>query len=333
MQAKTNSFATVMAKAFDAVCADANYEHNVRAGPIVIRFGFSSAALAAVYTKALLPETYDLADLQVRVLTPDDIDLSWLVPTPVEQGRAFSQGRYFSLWQPDRHAVLYLLDRVRKRGLLWLSDGRAPEWELSRPACPLIQTLISDTPWAMVHGAAVGQAGRVLLLAGKGRSGKSTAALSCALAGWDYASDDYVLAETSSGTIAPAYTSARLRTDMSGAFADILHVTVALSLDECDARHELRLGDHLDLKRFRGGRIAAILLPRRQGAQRPTFLPARRVDAINALFITLLGAPPSLRRAAAKVKSLVSLAPVFYVDTGAEPRAIPDAFERFLDQI
>jgi hypothetical protein len=173
----------------------------------------------------------------------------------------------------------------------------------------------------------------MLLLAGPGRAGKSTAALSCALAGWDYAGDDYVLADTAAGWIEPLYTSARLRIDMAPAFPDVLRTSAALSRDDGDPRHELRLADHLDPALVRGGRLIAVLLPRRMGARFPRFEPARRAEAFRALFKnTMLGAPGPLRQTATKLSSLVARAPAFFVDTGSDPRAIPSAFENFINR-
>jgi hypothetical protein len=331
MPTESSVFASGMADAFDAKLPFTQYGFAVRAGPITVGFNFSSAAMSASYGRSVTPEPSGTPDLTIRVLTVDDLDLGRMIPAPFKQGRTFSQGRYFCLWHPDERSILYLLDRSLGRGLIWLAAGEVPEWELSRPACPLIHAFLADTDWSTVHGAAVGRDGRMLLLAGPGRIGKSTAALSCALAGWDYAGDDYVLADTSAGWIEPLYSSARLRVDMAPAFSDILRTSHTLSREGGDQRHELRLADHLDPALLRGGRLVAILLPRRAGAQSPQFEPARRSDAFHALFKnTMLGAPGSLREIATKLSSLVARAPAFFVDTGSDPKAIPSAFDNFI---
>ena len=331
MLPNSSLFQSALADAFEAKLRPGAASFTVRAGPISVGFHFSSTVMAASYARSLIPAPAGVPNLDIRVLTGDDLDLGGLIPVPLEQGRSFSQGGYFSLWHFDERPILYLLDRAQARGLIWLPNGEVPEWELSRPACPLIHAFLSDTPWSAVHGAAVGRGGRMLLLAGPGRAGKSTAALSCALAGWDYAGDDYVLADTLAGSIEPLYTSARLRIDMGPRFPDVLRTSAAKS-DGGDPRYELRLADHLDPTLVRGGRLVAVLLPRRMGARRPRFESARRAEAFRSLFKnTMLGAPGPLRQTASKLSSLVARAPAFFVDTGSDPRAIPSAFEDFIN--
>jgi hypothetical protein len=194
--------------------------------------------------------------------------------------------------------------------------------------------MTTATPWSAVHGGCVGLNGRCLLLAGKGKSGKTTASLSCARAGWNYAGDDYVFANTETGDVEPLFATARLRTAAMDEFSALLTTSAELSHDDGDARHELRLADFVGQHRLRGGKLAAILLPRRRGAERPEFSPARRSDAFSALLpstsVGLLGWPDKTAR---KVAALVEQAPVFFVDTGNAPHYIPDAFREFLDRV
>jgi hypothetical protein len=308
---------------------------DVKAGVVGLRFEFASKALASAYLGVFAAGSLEEVSLSIRVLTPDEIDLSGLIPEPASRGRNFVDEAYVAVWYPDHCPVLYLLDRAARRGIVWLPQRQAPKWELSRPACPLIQASLFDGPWTVAHGGAVGRNGRVLLLAGKGNAGKTTAALACAEAGWDYAGDDYILANSRTGRIEPLYTSARLRIDMAGAFAHILPaISRGVSHDNGDSRHELALGDILGPTRSKGGQLTAILLPRRQGASRPEFTPARYADAFHALFVpTSQGVPGSLKTFSKKLSALVALAPAFFVDTGQVPSAIPDAFAAFFDRL
>lgn len=307
----------------------------VKAGFIGLRLEFASKALASAYLQAFASGSPEHVSLSVRVLTPDEIDLSGLIPEPPSQGRNFVDKAYVAVWHPDEYPVLYLLDRANRRGIIWLPKRLAPKWELSRPACPLIQATLFDGPWTAAHSGAVGLNGCVLLLAGKGKAGKSTAALACAEAGWDYAGDDYILANSRTGQIEPIYTSARLRIDMADAFAHLLpDISRGVSHDNGDSRHELALGEFLGSNRSKGGQLTAILLPRRRGATRPEFHPARHADAFHALFVsTSQGVPGSLKTFGEKLSALVTLAPVFFVDTGQILSEIPVAFAAFIDRL
>ena len=324
-------FADLVATALDAK-RHLPYERCFSAGPLAFRVAFDSRDLSTAYTRAVKPGSA-LPEWSIDVVTGSNEHLAALVPYPVERGRAFGAGHYFAMWHPDEAPVLYLASIQGQRGLIWLPKGRAPAWELSRPFCPLIQAFLSSTPWTVVHAASVSLCGRSLLLAGPGRAGKSTAALSCALAGWDYAGDDYVCAQIETGAILPLYSSARLRTDMAQPLERLLPTSVGISVDGIEQRHELRLAEFLGEEKVKGGTLKAILLPRRTGAIQPRFSPARPADVLHALFrTTMLGISGSLGNVAMKLSKLATFAPATFVDTGTQPLAIPDALAAFLDR-
>jgi len=327
-------FSTAVERAFLWLRRAPRIELPVRWGPIGCRLIVADETLGRSYSSSFFPaQGGDLA-LSVAVLTPANIELSGVVPLDPAKGRTYFSDKCVVVWHPDPLPVLYILDRAANAGVVWLAGGLAPEWELSRPACPLLHSFLNDTPWSAIHSAAVGRNGRLLLLAGKGRAGKSTAALACARAGWDYAGDDYVCADTQSGRIEPLYTSARLRADMAGPFSDILHMNAGTSNDDGDVRHELRLTDYLGPDRWRGGDLAAILIPRRQGARLPERVEATRGDALQALYMqTRLAMPGPSRVVARKLSRLAGLAPAYFVDTGSDPTAIPSAFGELLDRL
>src|SRR5207237_110630 len=60
------------------------------------------------------------------------------------------------------------------------------------------------------HAAAVGNDGRGVLVVGPGRSGKSTTALACLAAGFDYAGDDYVVVSSEPPHVHSAYCAGKL---------------------------------------------------------------------------------------------------------------------------
>jgi hypothetical protein len=306
-----------------------------RAGIFEVQPSGADAGLAEHYLQALLPPGPTREALPLHVLGPADLDLHALLPRPLEHGRMHDGKRYWLLWSGSESPVLLAYDREGRRGLAWLAQGSAPPWELSRPACALLNQAALEGPCTLVHGAAVGREGRMLLLVGPGRAGKSSAALACAHAGWDYAGDDYVMADSQSGEVLPLFASARLREDMAGHFAGLLRAARrATSGNGGEIRHELDLARVLDPAALRGGRVAAILVPRRRGAAGVEFTAANRSDAFHAAFAaTFQGAPGPLSGHARKLAALVATAPVHFVDTGPDPAAIPQAFARFLDAL
>jgi hypothetical protein len=305
-----------------------------RCGPFEIALRFKSSALANAIEPVFPAACHRDHDLTIAFLNRRDLDLSNLIPDPPDIHHAVTAiANYHAVWWPGRYPVLYVLDKLARRGLVWFAADEAP-WELSRPALPLIQALSANTAWTPAHGGAVGKDGRFLLLAGGGRSGKTTAALACAQAGWDYAGDDYVIAHTKCGQVEPLYTSARLRIDVAAAFAALVDVASSgITEDDGDIRHELRLAGLLP-HRIRGGTLAAILLPRRQGSSAPTFAPARRLEAFEGLIKhTVLSLPSWRALLSVKLADLVGCAPTFFVDTRRDPALVPLAFECLLNRL
>ena len=278
----------------------------------MLRLCFADRTLAAEFLPSFLRDRAGRADLQIGFLTSKQCDLSHLVPHPPTEYRTIAYKDWFAVWQPGERPMLYLMDRRSNRAIIWLAAGAAPDWIASRPTLPIMYALAVDSPWITMHAAAVGRENRTLLLIGEGRTGKTTAALACAYAGWDYAGDDYVYVNTADGRIEPLYCSARLRDDMAWRFPSFVNSAAGVSASNGERRHELRMAAQLGRDRIKGGLLAAMLLPRRRGAALPIFSQARRWDAVSALYTSMtlsqLGWPDAIVK---KVTATVALAPVF----------------------
>ncbi len=322
--------------AIDRVFAElpsAETSHNyIQAGPFRLRLSFASPALAGAFLPSCIRTSRGAVDLDIAFTSSPHLDLGDVVPNQPEVFRLVADSDCYAVWQPGAQPVLLALDRRARRAILWLAAGEAPPWVMSRPALALIHALSIKTAYTALHGGAVGFDDRFILLAGKGRSGKTTAALACAKAGWCYAGDDFVFVDTQNGRVEPLYCSARLRPDLVGSFREYIGETTPISDVDGERRHELSLAA-LD-ERLRGGTLKAIFLPRRIGAPLPEFVPARRSDAFAALIAaTTIELPGWPDVTAEKVAAAVDLAPVFFVDTGTDPSAIPDAFAEQLDRL
>lgn len=307
-------------------------EAHARCGPFGLRLGFASKELAGMFLPAYIQSTAETIDLDLRFITADHHDLSALVPEAAEKPRLLIEDGIYSVWQPAVIPVLYAVDLTARRGIAWLPKGEAPPWIRSRPAISLIHAMMRETPWCAVHAAAVGGAPGFTLLAGEGHSGKTTAALACAKAGWRYAGDDFVAVNSETGRIEPLFCSARLRPALVDTFQNFIGETTAVSDFNGEPRHELSLADLGD--RIGGGKLRATFIPRRRGAVTPEFTPAKQSDAFRALLPTtayeLPGWPNEI---AGKVAQIAGLAPVFFADTGTAPMEIPSAFARQLERL
>jgi len=321
-----------VSKKIDLAEALATSTTEVFSGIFRIKIRFANYALATNYIRAFLPPQNAQEEFSLTLVSSADIELSDLIPNPSTQSRSYLDNQCFLNWSAGDYPILYLFDRQRRRGLVWLASGTAPAWELSRPGCPLISVAGLNSPWTAVHGAAIGREGKFLFLAGKGHSGKTTAALSCMRSGWDYAGDDYLYINSLTAMIKPLYSSARLRDDMAVEFSSLLEQSVrTVSNDFGEIKHELELSRMMGPKQHRGGHICAILLPRRKGAQQVEFTPARHADAFHAMFTsTSFAAPGSMKYYAKNLSKLAACAPVFFVDTGPDTSAIPGEFDQFM---
>jgi len=333
MATASRRFSAAVAHAFESL-DDRAIERPARSGPLALRLHFASSELADAFNVFLPPLPGSSPVLEICFTTSRYVNLSDAVPQRIAGHAALANDDVYALWQFDSQHLLHIVDFASRRAVVWLGDDFAPAWLCSRPILAPIHAVLLRTPWVPLHGGAVSLNGRTLLLAGIGRAGKTTAALACALAGWDYAGDDFVLVNSQTALVEPLFTSARLRNDLSSLFPGILDARAEISHEDGEVRHELRMEHVLQPDQLTGGKAAALLLPRRRGAERPEFEPARPIDAFNALLtmtVTLTPGWPDL--VSKKLMSVIGLAPIFFIDTGATPNAIPDAFAEFLHRL
>lgn len=328
----TTTHPEAFAAAIDHAFSRAPVVRTVAAGGFRVALAFADEKTADGFVPAFPPAAEGPVDFSVAIVIEPDAVLDTLVPLRRNAHFTYVNRDCYAHWEPVPGETLQIYDGGRKLGLLWVPTGQALETVRSRPALPVLHAHAAPTAWSPVHAAGVGVDGRFLLLAGPGGSGKSTAAVACAAAGWDYAGDDFVMVEPLARRVEPIYASARLRpgaVDLLGDFAR--RIEVATTHDYGEQRHELRLGAGFADVPIRGGEIAGILLPRRTGEARFTTRPARPVETYSAMVGVTVNQLPGLRdRLIPKLLKLATAVPAFVVDTGSEPARIPDAMKTFL---
>jgi hypothetical protein len=113
-----------------------------------------------------------------------------------------NNGLYFSYNHTS--GVLNILNVKNNIGLFWIQNyAELPLYEKASALKNILNWWFYQRQFYMVHAAAVGIDDRGVLIAGKGRTGKSTTAMTCFENGMKYAGDDYVL--LSKGKVYRAY--------------------------------------------------------------------------------------------------------------------------------
>jgi len=109
--------------------------------------------------------------------------------------------------------ILNIYHRKLKQAVYWIRNGRqVPFYEQAAPFRHLLHWWLRERDWLLVHGAGIGdQAGRGLLLMGKGGSGKSTIATAALKDSFKFCGDDYCAVKTTPPfRLASIYPTAKL---------------------------------------------------------------------------------------------------------------------------
>jgi len=295
-------------------------------GELTAQYRMDERARPLGFERALL-KTNTPADVSFAIVTGDDPEFRRVVPARADEIHIISSDEFYAYWRPAPEQVLYVFDRVRRRGVTWFPEA-IPAAAYGQPCEPLIHAAIKSTGWCIAHAGAVGRDGRFLLLVGPGKAGKSTATLACMRAGWDYAGDDVVLLHPERGLVAPLFSSARLRHSGAAQFQALADTAFMVTEDEGAPRYELRLTVPPT-----GGEVAAILGLRRRGSASVQIAPARAADYMGPLLRdSTARAPGCAQSMTPKLLAAGRMAPAFVVDTGTDPAAVPDGLIALLGE-
>ncbi|HXJ83237.1 MAG TPA: hypothetical protein VMS64_31700 [Candidatus Methylomirabilis sp.] len=183
----------------------------------------------------------------------------------------------------------------------------------------------------VVHAGLVASDGAGVLIAGPAGAGKSTVALACVDGGLDYLADDKVGLEAVG---AGAYVGHRLYRSIL-ASVDVLDrfphlVSHARRRDDDEEAKAILMVSELYPRRVaRSCRIEAIVLPRLDaGLTAPRLERARRAEAATRIFPNCLPLYPTWDRDDfVRLADLVQSVPVFWLEVGGPPAALPALIE------
>lgn len=211
--------------------------------------------------------------------------------------------------------------------------GDLPSSHLSHPFAHVFGWLGAQRQAYITHGAAIGRDGRGLLFAGSGGQGKSTTALACAAAGWEFAGDDFMMLDrTAAGTYAAhsLYATGRLHPAQAARFPSLVANWDSLLSPE-DNKLTLfpRAGAVSLVRRMT---IEGIVLPI-VGPDQGEITPLPRAAALRALMADSVRIYPWLTRERMQFYAeAVETLPCYKLTVGPDIAAIPAAVGRALDR-
>ncbi len=234
--------------------------------------------------------------------------------------------------------ALSTIDLDRRMAMFWVPDAHGLPWfERAAPLRTLLHWVLATHGIRLVHAAAVAPRGsaRGALLAGRGGSGKSTTAMLCLGAGFDYAGDDYVAISI------PESSDDAVR-------AHGLFATAKLSATSLERLPFLATGLRLapdgeekgvvDLTSVSGERltdafgVAALIVPRVIGGV-TRLGRATGADALRALApTTLLQLPGNGDETFRELTRLAARVPAWSLDLGDDLDEIPRHVQRAIEE-
>jgi len=141
------------------------------------------------------------ADIEIRFATPAWCERLRPMLAPLNVGEAMDEGA---------QGPAHVLELAAGEGLSWYADGQCVAQDLApdQVAPVLKSTLVelalqTSRDFGALHAAAVGRAGKCVLLPGQSGSGKSTLAASLLADGYDFLGDDTIVLDRTALAVRP----------------------------------------------------------------------------------------------------------------------------------
>ncbi len=247
--------------------------------------------------------------------------------------RGFNSSRIKTAYNWSANA-LSMYDAGEATALYWTRDARdLPAYETSAPIRNILNWWAQERNYHFAHGAAVGTADGGVLLAGKGGSGKSTAALACLNSGLFYASDDYCL--VTADPVPAAYSIFSSAKVDPGNIFRVEHIAPSRGRtgNKYDDKEVFFLYPRFADRIIPGFPLRAILLPRITGKPHSALSPATPADGVKALTIsTMCQFPGAGKKVVDIMQRLAAALPCYHLDFGTDPAQVPALILNLLEK-
>lgn len=232
----------------------------------------------------------------------------------------------------DTKSFRALLDRRGGRLIAAISDLDWPAWEQAKPLSSLLAVWYSGQDVSFIHAGAVALDGQAALLLGAGGSGKTTATLVCAQAGFTFLGDDCVaLTRRPDGFSAHAvYGTAALEERHLARVAPELAARSALTTS-VDGKRVFRVVGRSGVSEVGDPYVSVLLLPRLVGNGRSGLRPARPREALLAVApSSVLGRAVPASETLGRLAEVAALVPSYWLEMGANVDELPGLVARAL---
>jgi len=211
----------------------------------------------------------------------------------------------------------------------WIgSHANLTQYEVGRPLHSELMLWHKDRDVQAIHSGLVARNGGGVLIGGPGGSGKSTTALSCLLAGFEYMADDYVgLRAMPDGTFEghSLFCSTHLEPEHLKRFPQLHRFAIPGRLPRED-KSLVMLSDVCPGGLSRKTRIRAVALPRVMDQPKTVVRPATKVEALLRLAPSSLLMLPFAGIAAQEFEKLghfLQSVPTYWLELGRDMGEIP----------
>lgn len=311
-----------------------------------VRLRLSGDRLAALLPRAIahlrVPDPLPAAD-ELRIELWDEAETGvgcagccrWSDVEAMGRTSASPDGRYLLV---RRALTRTVVDRVAQHIVGWVADARLlTQYEVGRPLQSELLLWHRDRGFQAVHAGLVARGDDGLLLGGPGGSGKSTAALTCMLAGMAYLADDYVAIDESDEAVTghSVYCSTHVEPAHLERFPALRPHAIPGRLARED-KSLVVLADLPDGVFARSARVRALAFPRVVDADTTRYRPISRTQALVRLApssLLLLPYPDAMGPGFENMATLVRRLPVYWLELGRDLDSIPRAVSALLGEV
>jgi hypothetical protein len=229
--------------------------------------------------------------------------------------------------------VLTAVDKEKKEAYYYIPSLKdRPYYEKAAPMRMIFHYWAQSQGLILLHGASVGFDNKGLLMAGRGGTGKSTTALSAALAGFDYIGDDYIIADPNSKVIYSIYGSSKIRWSTEEIIPDVKELTINSRIKDekgiffLDRKEGFKLKKSIELK--------AVLLPVITGGNETFFVKTKGTEALMSLASsTIFQMPGSGKEILSGISKLIKDIPQYNVRLSNRPEEINEKLKEIINQL